>query len=668
LPSASGKLFLALRGARIHICALVAYAAVALAFSWPLPRHLSTHLNGPLDTDAGIYVWNQWVFHREVVERHSLPYFTDAILSFSGPANLSLHNYTVLADLIALPLIAPLGVVASFNVTYLLLSVLTAYAMFLLGRTLASDALLESWMAGVLFAWSPMLVTRGSQHFSLVAAAPLPLFLLLLLRVQERERGTDAALLGACVAFAMFGDVYYAVYCVMLMAAYVLLQVVQLSRPGPGSQHGRLVVRSIDALNLCLASLVAVIALTDGWEFTALGRLVSLRTLYTPMLALTLLLVVRVLTSYRTSFKTLEWRALVTVARLGVTAGIVAGILLSPVLYALGMRIAEGRFDPPRIFWRSSPAGVDLLAFLVPNPNHPFAPAALFKWLEQPMMALEHVASIPLVVLATIAAAIRIGWRPPRMWVALAALFALLSAGPFIHVAGVNTYVPGPWALLRYVPLISMARTPSRLAVMVMLFAAVLFVLGLRAIRAHYGHRVVVGIAVLVLFELLPAPRALYSASVPAIYHTIAADPRPDIRVLELPYGVSSGTFAVGGYSARAQFGQTVHGKAIAGGTLSRISSGRIADMRRQPIVNALLRLSEGDTLRPDDLSELAAHVALFLDRTRLGYVVIDRGRVSPEAVAAVVRLLRLTYIAADGPYELYRPPFRPAVDDTPRQ
>jgi hypothetical protein len=308
------------------------------------------------------------------------------------------------------------------------------------------------------------------------------------------------------------------------------------------------------------------------------------------------------------------------------------------------------------------------LAFLVPNPNHPFAPAALFTWLEQPMMAFEHIASIPLVVLATIAAALRAGWRPPRVWAALAAVFGLLALGPFVHVAGLNTYVPGPWALLRYVPLVSMARTPSRMVVMVMLFVAILFVLALRAIRARYGHHGAIIVLVLLLFELLPAPRVLYSASVPAIYHTIAADPRPDIRVLEFPYGVSTGTFAVGAYSARAQFGQTVHGKAIAGGTLSRVSATRIAEMQRQPIVNALLRLSEGETLQSEDLAELAPHVPPFLDRTRLGYVVIDRSRVSPESAAAVIKLLRLTYVASDALCELYRPPLRPAVDDTPRR
>jgi hypothetical protein len=393
-----------------------------------------------------------------------------------------------------------------------------------------------------------------------------------------------------------------------------------------------------------------------------------MRTLYTPVLLLTALAVIRLAGSYRASVEKLEARTLMTAVRLALTTSAVAGVLLSPVLYALSVRIVEGNFDAPSIFWRSSPAGVDLLAFVVPNPNHPLAPPALFAWLEQPMMSFEHVASIPFVVMAVIAAAVCLGWRPPALWVGLGSVFTLLALGPFIHVAGFNTYIPGPWALVRYVPVIGLARTPSRFAVVVMLVVAILFVLGLRALGQRYGRRVVIVVSVLLLAELLPAPRPLYPAAVPSIYQTIAADTRKDIRVLELPYGVSTGTFAVGSYSARAQFGQTVHGKAIAGGTLSRVSSRRIADMRNQPIVNALLRLSEGGSLQPEELAALAPHVPSFLRRARLGYVVIDRSRASAELVTAVTSLLHLAYIEADGTYELYRPPLQPTVDDTPRR
>ena len=57
------------------------------------------------------------------------------------------------------------------------------------------------------------------------------------------------------------------------------------------------------------------------------------------------------------------------------------------------------------------------------------------------------------------------GRKLPGAWIAFTLFFAVLSLGPFIHIAGQNTYVIGPWAPLRYMPIIDMARSPARFAV-----------------------------------------------------------------------------------------------------------------------------------------------------------------------------------------------------------
>ena len=149
-----------------------------------------------------------------------------------------------------------------------------------------------------------------------------------------------------------------------------------------------------------------------------------------------------------------------------VAAGITGAVVLSPALYGASQRMLDGSWVSPPVYWRSSPAGVDLLAFLQPNPSHP-----LVTWLAgsaqlaAPTVFVEHTASLSLVVLAVVVfGAWRLGVRPAG-WVTLAVVFGLLALGPFIHVAGVNTYVPGPWALLRYVPVFGLARSPTRFAI-----------------------------------------------------------------------------------------------------------------------------------------------------------------------------------------------------------
>lgn len=640
-----------------HVLVVFGYLATALAFSWPLALHLGTALTGTPDGDTGVYVWNQWVFRHEIVEHSRLPYFTDSIFAAGPTANLSLHNYTTFQDLLALPLSSLLGVVATFNVVFLMMSVLTAYSTFLLAKHV-TGRWPESWLAGVLFAWSPLLVTRGMGHFSLVAAAPLAIFLLVLMRADGHERFRDAVILGAVMAWAASTDVYYAVYCLLIGAVFLVARVLAI-HSSPHAGQGAAIRWAFDVLLLCVAGLVGVIALTGGWTASVMGVVVSARSLYTPMLVLTLLVVVRVGWRVRASFRPAVRIEAWHLARLSVAAGLVATVLLTPVLYAVGLRMTTGDFPMPDIFWRTSPGGVDLVALVVPNPNHPLAPGWVAHWLTSfPNGFIENVVSIPVLVILTMAVAWRTGWRPSRWWVALAVAFGALALGPFVHVAGFNTYIPGPWAILRYVPIVGLARTPARFSVVMMLAVAVLFAMALEWIGRRYPrHRrlALTAAAILLLAELLPAPLTLYSAAVPDFYDRVAAAPE-DVRVLELPTGISDGTVSVGKFSARYQFYQTAHGKSLFGGYLSRVSKRRVTDMRGIGMLDGLLVLSEGGTLPSDRVAALKASGPLFVLNENLGFVVIDRKRASQGLVDFAVNALRLEHLATDGPLDLYRP------------
>ncbi len=146
----------------------------------------------------------------------------------------------------------------------------------------------------------------------------------------------------------------------------------------------RAVPWTLDVLLFCVAGLVLSMAISGGWQFTLLGRVASMRSLYTPMLVLTLLACMRVAWSYRANLAPFDMGVALRVTRLASAAAIVATAMLSPVLYAVGVRIAEGRWDTERIFWRSSPHGIDLVSFVLPNPNHILAPVAIREWLTGP--------------------------------------------------------------------------------------------------------------------------------------------------------------------------------------------------------------------------------------------------------------------------------------------
>ena len=640
-----------------RIAVVFGYVCVALAFSWPLPLHLNGALTGNPGGDTGVYVWNQWVFQHEALERHTNPFRTTQVLSLTDQVDLSQHNYTVFLNVLALPLIPLVGVVTAFNIVLLLATVLTAICTYLLARSVLPATRAEAWLAGLAFAWCPALVARSTGHFSLVAAAPLPAFVLCLIRADRTRRTRDAVLAGLCLAWAGFSDPYYAIYCLIIAVGYVAAQIVRVTfSPATPRAPARWV---LNVLIVSVGGLVVGLLSGPGGRFEVFGVPVSVRGLYTPMFVLTVLLLIRLAMALRPH---LAWagRYWSPSAARALAVGVVACAgPLTPVIYGLGERIVDGRFVTPPTLWRSSPRGVDLLALFEFNPNHAFVRLFDDRQLADGASFPEYTAAFSLVAIGLIVvAAWRAGYRPRAGWVLLTGAFAALSLGPFVYVAGANTYIPGPWALLRYVPLVDAARTPTRFSIVAALGLAILMAGALAALGRQFPHRrrmIAAAAGALLVFELAPVPRTLYSAQIPAVYNIIARDPRP-VRVLELPFGVRDGTFTAGDFSARSLFYQTHHGKQLLGGYLSRISTKRIRALRAQQTLDALMIMSEGGHLSPEHAARVRERSDRFLSRARLGYVVIDETRTPMHLSQFVVQAWRLEKIAHDAGLTLYVP------------
>jgi len=639
------------------------YVVVAIAFTWPLAGHMGTHLTGDPGGDTGVYVWNQWVFHHEFTSAHN-PMSTETILSLTDRVDLSQHNYTAFLDLLALPLIGWLGVITTFNVVFLATTVLNGLFAYGLARRAMDVGRFEAFLAGLAFGWSPVLVARTTGHFSLVAAAALPAFAWALMNAERSRSMKDAALVGLCMAWAAFSDAYYGVYCAMIAGLYVATTLVRVARgtarvPRPWTWL-------VDVLLLCAAGLVLGMAFGGRGVFAIRGVVISIRELYTPVLVLTILATVRVVLTFRPRLELLvpsPWLAHRSATlKVALVALIACAGPMSPILYGIGQRVLDGRFVSPPVFWRSSPRGVDLLAFFTPNPNHQLM--RLFVSDLQttaPTWFVEYTASCSLVAIAIVALAVwRAGFRPHAGWWVLTIGFALLALGPFIHVLGYNTHIPGPWALLRYVTPIGLARMPPRFAVVTTMGLARLRAGGLTALTARWPERrrvILATAAMLLVLELWPGPRPLYSAAISPVYDTIAADSRP-IRVLTLPFGVRDGVTSIGNFRPRSQFNQIRHHKTLIGGYLSRISSRRVERMRRDfPILSVLMKMSEPRPLDEGDLGTLAARGPAFVDKVSLGYVVLDQRFISMETARPVIDAFGLREIQRDGHLVLFATP-----------
>jgi hypothetical protein len=642
------------------------YGILACVLTWPLPIHLRTRLLGDPAGDLGVYVWNVWIFRHELIRHAHLPFSTDHVFGVTGAADFSLHNFTPIAGALGLPLIGPLGVVAAFNLVVLACLALTGMSTFLLARRLGLDRH-ASWWAGALFMASPVLTARETAHFSLVIAAPLPLFLWALLRALDRQRLRDAVLVGVMTALATYSDAYYGIYCTLMGAVVVAWRFLRVHWPADAVPWPA----TTRALNVAIVvmALVIGIRIALGPLRTIVGPVeIRLTTLYTPLLLLVVAGLVRAWLPRRPRVAVDDSDGqLRSSVRLGFVSVVTALVVLLPELTGIALRYIAGRLPDMSVFWRSSPRGLDLLAYVVPNPSHAWFGDATRSWFMPPHPDAfpEFVASFSLVAVALVAAG---AWcrALPRLWVLFTAVFVWLSLGPFVHVAGVNTTLLAPWALLRYVPVIGLARSPARFAIVAALGLSLLAAFALARFRERGHLRGAWTAALLVAvaaFELVPAPRALYSAAVPAVYSLVSAQATRDEvgRLLELPTGIRDGTSSHGDFSALSSYFQTSHRRPIVGGYLSRVSNWRKAEKLRLPMFRALMTLSEGRSLSPGEAHQASVARDRFLARSCTRFVLVHKQRASENLHQFAVRSLRLRPISHDANYALYAPVDPPA-------
>ena len=149
-------------------------------------------------------------------------------------------------------------------------------------------------------------------------------------------------------AWAFFCDPYYLVYCAMLALVYVGFRLVTVtSRREAAAGVRRHVVRALDLLDGHVAALIVGVHVVGGGLVQIASISISMRTLYTPMLVLTVLARPGVLTPAARA-RLAAAAAAAPFIRLAVAALIAAAVILSPTLYAMARRAAQGRTVPRR--------------------------------------------------------------------------------------------------------------------------------------------------------------------------------------------------------------------------------------------------------------------------------------------------------------------------------
>ena len=630
---------------RTHLSVLGFFAALTLALSWPLPLGIFDFVPGVAQWayDESTFIWNIWYFKHALIDSLSTPLHSELIYYPLG-IDLILYTYNFFNALLAQPLHLAIGLVFSSNATVLFSTALSGYGAFLLSRYLLArdweigrlgdweiralisqspSLLLSSLLAGVLYAFaSNRAIYATLGHYDMVTTQWIPFYALTLLQALDARRSPaarrrSAVLGGVFFAFNGLAEMITALF-LAIFTVIVVLGKLTTDDGRRTTDDGR---RTADDRRPTTDEPAHVSRFT---QYAIRNTQYAIRNTFLPLLLL----------------------------------GAVAFLLWSPALVPILRQFLTSDFSL-KGWGEAIPLSTDLLGWFTPTVLHPLFGGDLVAELRRVQLrALEGSGVTGFRDINTVF----IGWasgllallglvvyrKRLRIWWWTALTFGLFTLGPFLQINGqyrfnldgVETSFPLPYALLHYLPIIKANRAPNRNSVLLMLAVAVLAAYGLfwvlrrleawdrrpptadRRLPSAVRRLPALLLITAVLFEHLALPLPLSDHRVPAVYQQIAADPAP-VAVMHAPLGWRNSFGVFGAERTILQYYQSVHGKPMIGGNISRAPDFKMGYFQRLPLFQAI-REAEFTGQIPDGLAAAAqAQAEELMYLYNVGYVLL---------------------------------------------
>ena len=634
-----------------HAGVALFFALLAVALTWPLAARLATHVPGAGPDDNMMFLWNAW-WMRQVLADSGETLFHTRYLFHPGGVDLVLHTHAAVNGLLAGTVFGALPLAVAFNLTTLLSCALNGFSTYLLAWR-AVRSRLPAVTAGVFLAGSPALAKGLHGHFNLYSAWILTFFVLVFLDAVDRRSVVRAGAAGLVFGLVGYAEYYYFVYaCVFILCLIVhdgLRPVVRLA-------SGRPAHATPDVVILVAAGCAAIVALliwrTGGLVVDVAGVRVSMtsgrniRALAAGLVLVWLWRRLRPRLMITPSRQTLRQHFRIAAVALGLGA-----LTLIPVAMAAADLLRAGGYVSQAYMWRNAPAGADIGTLVLGNPfNSAMGRRVMEMYGSLGMNAFAGplwFGIAPLVLIAT--------WREwgnrgeARRWLFIMAVFLMWTLGPYLLIFGLDTGLPLPQVLLRYVPVVANARTPAHAVVFVALGMAVLLAVALGSGRQRGTTLTTAAVLAVLLLDFCVAPFPMHRLEAPSVYARLASLPAG--AVLELPIGMRDGFGEEGRFDPNVLYYQTLHGKPLAGGYISRLSPAVRDTYRRSPF-GTLLRLSAGQPFDPLHDADVLT-LRNFLVGIGIRYVVVNRTLSGSELLEYVGRM-SMTRIEMDGQRQLF--------------
>ncbi len=316
-----------------------------------------------------------------------------------------------------------------------------------------------------------------------------------------------------------------------------------------------------------------------------------------------------------------NWRAALPTVVAGCLAALLALPLAIPTArFAATVETASTEGGPD--FRREQ--SVDLADLLIPSQLHP-----LWGGLAEQLQAYKAETHIQnktayLGLVTLLLAALGAGQRAGRFWLLSALIFVILAMGPVLQIAGWNSGLPLPGAIIFELPLVNIFRYPVRYMALAMLAMAILAGIGTQRLlamrwlgstanaesaeaeKAPRGRsaNLLVGLLIgLIVLDNLTLPFPMAGIYIPPIFNQMAQD-EEQYALLEAPFYYFS--------SPVYMLYQAVHDRPLVGGYTSRRLPYQILD--ELPILRQFAFAEPAPDIIVQDPQRLAARVFDYFD------------------------------------------------------
>jgi hypothetical protein len=297
----------------------------------------------------------------------------------------------------------------------------------------------------------------------------------------------------------------------------------------------------------------------------------------------------------------------------------------------------------------------DLLAFFIPSKFHPiFGQFVLPIYHNFTGNAAEFtVFAGYTVLLLSLISFLKIRTKEVKFWVSSTVVFFIFCLGPLLHINGlftgtienVNFAIPLPYAIIMKIPIISIARVPSRWDAIVMLNLSVLAGYSLSYLHNRFekqsfrnisaSNYLMIIFASLILFEFLAVPYPVANMEIPEFYHSLSEEP-DDFAIFEIP---SLGYLAFPEY----MYYQTLHEKKIVTG-YTHIPESSMEFVINTPYINLFFTRGDYDKylyVSRDIFNQNITEVGhSILNHYNIKYVVLHKNLMSKEELSFLQWLL----------------------------